>query len=54
KRLPDMLSREGFINVHSETRALPVGAWAGADGTELRDNLATVYSAMRGPIFEAE
>ncbi|PBK66264.1 hypothetical protein ARMSODRAFT_355276 [Armillaria solidipes] len=53
KRLPDMLTREGFINVHSETRALPVGAWAGTDGTELRDNLATVYSAMRGPIFEA-
>ncbi|SJL10196.1 uncharacterized protein ARMOST_13580 [Armillaria ostoyae] len=26
KRLPDMLTRDGFINVHSETRALPVGA----------------------------
>ncbi|KAK0236454.1 hypothetical protein EDD85DRAFT_929003 [Armillaria nabsnona] len=52
KRFPDMLTREGFINVHSETRALPVGAWAGTDGTELRVNLATVYSAMRGPIFE--
>ncbi|KAK0236449.1 hypothetical protein EDD85DRAFT_954302 [Armillaria nabsnona] len=51
KRFPDMLTREGFINVHSETRALPVGAWAGTDGTELRVNLATVYSAMRGPIF---
>ncbi|KAK0194307.1 hypothetical protein F5146DRAFT_429696 [Armillaria mellea] len=53
KRLPDMLAREGFINVHRETRALPLGAWAGADGTEQRDNIAAVYSAMRGPIFEA-
>lgn len=52
-RLPDMLAREGFINVHSETRALPLGAWAGGDGTEQRDNIAAVYSTMRGPIFEA-
>ncbi|KAK0469235.1 S-adenosyl-L-methionine-dependent methyltransferase, partial [Desarmillaria tabescens] len=54
KRLPDMLGREGFINVHSETRALPLGAWAGTDGLEHRDNLTSVYSAMRGPIFEAD
>ncbi|KAK0205277.1 hypothetical protein DFS33DRAFT_754745 [Desarmillaria ectypa] len=54
ERLPGMLAGEGFINIHSGTRALPVGAWAGADGTELRDNLTTVYSAMRGPIFEAD
>ncbi|KAG7451632.1 S-adenosyl-L-methionine-dependent methyltransferase [Guyanagaster necrorhizus] len=52
KRLPDMLKREGFINVHSDTRALPLGAWADTDGLELRDNLVSVYSAMRGPIFE--
>ncbi|KAK0223751.1 hypothetical protein IW262DRAFT_852769 [Armillaria fumosa] len=52
-RLPAMLAREGFINVHSETRALPLGAWAGADGIEQRDNIAAVYSAMWGPIFEA-
>ncbi|KAK0194317.1 hypothetical protein F5146DRAFT_1184312 [Armillaria mellea] len=48
-----MLAREGFINVHSETWTLPVGAWAGADGTEQRDDLVAAYSAMRGPIFEA-
>ncbi|KAG7451631.1 uncharacterized protein BT62DRAFT_438230 [Guyanagaster necrorhizus] len=54
KRLPGMLAQGGFINIHSETRALPVGAWAGADGAELRVNLTTVCSAMRGPIFEAD
>ncbi|SJL10197.1 uncharacterized protein ARMOST_13581 [Armillaria ostoyae] len=54
KRLPDMLVREGFINVHSETQALPLGAWAGTDGLEHRDNLISVYSAMRGPIFKAD
>lgn len=54
KRLPDMLAREGFTNVHNETRALPLGAWAGTDGLEHRDNLVSVYSAMRGPIFKAD
>ncbi|PBK82351.1 hypothetical protein ARMGADRAFT_1090404 [Armillaria gallica] len=48
KRLPDILGREGFIIVHNETRAW---AWAGADGLEQRDNLASV---MRGPIFKAD
>ncbi len=54
KRLPDMLAREGFINVHSKTRALPLRAWAGADGLEHRDDLISVYSAMCGPIFKAD
>ncbi|KAK0236464.1 S-adenosyl-L-methionine-dependent methyltransferase [Armillaria nabsnona] len=54
KRLPGMLAREGFINVHGETRAVPLGAWAGTDGLEHRDDLVSVYSAMRGPIFKAD
>ncbi|SJK99571.1 uncharacterized protein ARMOST_02879 [Armillaria ostoyae] len=52
KRLPNMLTQAGFVNVWSETRALPLGQWAGQDGVDLRDVVASVLSAMRGPIFE--
>ncbi|KAK0193398.1 S-adenosyl-L-methionine-dependent methyltransferase [Armillaria mellea] len=51
-RLPDMLTQAGFVNVWSETRALPLGQWAGQDGIDARDDLTSVFSAMRGPIFE--
>ncbi|PBK82365.1 S-adenosyl-L-methionine-dependent methyltransferase [Armillaria gallica] len=54
KRLPGMLARERFTNVHSKTRAVPLGAWAGTDGLEHRDDLVSAYSAMRGPIFKAD
>ncbi|PBL04269.1 hypothetical protein ARMGADRAFT_1096483 [Armillaria gallica] len=47
ERLPDMLTQAGFANVWSETRALPLGQWA-----DFRDDLASVLSAMRGPLFE--
>ncbi|PBK72394.1 S-adenosyl-L-methionine-dependent methyltransferase [Armillaria solidipes] len=46
KRLPDMLAQQGFINIQSETRALPLGAWAGLDGTEHRVDLVAVFSAF--------
>ncbi|SJK99564.1 uncharacterized protein ARMOST_02872 [Armillaria ostoyae] len=52
KRLPDMLTQAGFINVCSEARALPLGQWAGQDGIDFRDDLTSAFSAMRGPIFE--
>ncbi|KAK0202650.1 hypothetical protein DFS33DRAFT_918099 [Desarmillaria ectypa] len=52
KRLPDMLTQHGFVNVHSETRALPLGAWAGLDGIEHRNNLVAAYSALYGPILQ--
>ncbi|KAK0216774.1 S-adenosyl-L-methionine-dependent methyltransferase [Armillaria nabsnona] len=52
ERLPDMLTQAGFVNVWSETRALPLGQWAGQDGIDFRDDLASVLSAMRGPIFD--
>ncbi|KAK0467083.1 S-adenosyl-L-methionine-dependent methyltransferase [Desarmillaria tabescens] len=52
KRLPDMLTQQGFINIHRETRALPLGAWAGLDGTQHRDDLITVFSAFHGPILQ--
>ncbi|KAK0193396.1 S-adenosyl-L-methionine-dependent methyltransferase [Armillaria mellea] len=51
-RLPDMLTKAGFVNVWSETRALPLGKWAGQDGIDFRDDLASLFSAMRGPIFK--
>ncbi|KAK0193400.1 S-adenosyl-L-methionine-dependent methyltransferase [Armillaria mellea] len=51
-RLPDMLTQAGFVNVWSETRALPLGQWAGQDGIDARDILTSLLSAMRGPIFE--
>ncbi len=52
-RLPDMLTQAGFINVSSETRALPLGQWAGQDGIGFRDDVTSVLSAIRGPLFEA-
>ncbi len=52
-RLPDMLTQAGFVNVSSETRALPLGQWAGQDGIGFRDDVTTVLSAIRGPLFEA-
>ncbi|KAK0467082.1 S-adenosyl-L-methionine-dependent methyltransferase [Desarmillaria tabescens] len=53
ERLPDMLTQQGFVNIHSETRALPLGAWAGLDGTQHRDNLIGVFSALHGPILQS-
>ncbi|KAK0222795.1 S-adenosyl-L-methionine-dependent methyltransferase [Armillaria nabsnona] len=51
-RLPDMLTQAGFVNVLSETRALSLGQWAGQDGIDFRDDVTSVLSAIRGPLFE--
>ncbi|KAK0432282.1 S-adenosyl-L-methionine-dependent methyltransferase [Armillaria borealis] len=43
RRLPDMLTQAGFVNMWSETRALPL---------DFRDDLTSAFSAMCGPLFE--
>ncbi len=52
ERLPNMLTQAGFVSVWSETRALPLGQWACQEGLDFRDDLASVLSVMRGPLFE--
>ncbi|KAI5121038.1 hypothetical protein M0805_008614 [Coniferiporia weirii] len=51
--LPETLSAAGLVDVRVETRAVPLGAWAGPPGVDLRDDLSGVYRAMKTAVFNS-
>ncbi|KAI5117082.1 hypothetical protein M0805_009486 [Coniferiporia weirii] len=51
--LPSLLRKAGFVNITVETRSVPLGAWAGQQGLEARDNLVSAFRAMKTPILKS-
>ncbi|KAI5117083.1 hypothetical protein M0805_009487 [Coniferiporia weirii] len=51
--LPSLLRKAGFVNITVETRSIPLGAWAGQQGLEARDNFISVFRAMKTPILKS-
>lgn len=53
KRLPVFLEQGGFINLHQDARQTPLGAWAGQDGIDGRDNMLEVIRGLKTPMLKA-
>lgn len=43
-----------FINITTEKRSVPIGAWAGQPGIDGRNNLIAVFRAMKTAILQSE
>ncbi|KAI0919624.1 hypothetical protein AcV5_001638 [Taiwanofungus camphoratus] len=51
--MPALLRAEGFVNIDVEERTIPLGSWAGQDGTDARDNCIGVFKGMKTPILNS-
>lgn len=52
KRIPDFLKQSGFINLHRDARATPLGVWAGRDGIDARENVLSIFRGLKTPILK--
>ncbi len=52
--LPTMLAATGFVNIHHETKTMPLGSWGGEDGTSSADNVLAVFVAKKEFLLKAE
>jgi len=53
KEFPSMFKEAGFINIKSIDRSAPLGKWAGQHGEDARDNISSLYKAMKMPVLNA-
>jgi hypothetical protein len=51
--IPKMLSEAGFVGIQSESRALPLGKWAGETGVDNRVIIAGAFRGTKTPILQA-
>ncbi|KAI5117084.1 hypothetical protein M0805_009488 [Coniferiporia weirii] len=51
--LPRLLEEAGFTNIKVEKRTIPLGARGGQQGIDSRDNLISVFRAMKTPILRS-
>ncbi|KAG7441924.1 S-adenosyl-L-methionine-dependent methyltransferase [Guyanagaster necrorhizus] len=51
--LPNLLKEAGFINIVIQAQDIPLGAWAGEEGCEGRDNFMGVFRGMKTPILRS-
>lgn len=51
-RIPDFLQQSGFVDLHQDTRSTPLGAWAGQDGIDGKENLLTIMRGIKTPILK--
>ncbi len=52
KCLPEFLKETGFINLCQDPRKTPIGAWAGQDGIDGKDNTLGVMRGMKAPMLK--
>ncbi|KAI5121036.1 hypothetical protein M0805_008612 [Coniferiporia weirii] len=49
--LPELLREAGFFDIRTEMRAIPLGAWAGQFGIDARNDLFSVFQAIKTAAF---
>jgi len=51
KRIPGFLKESGFINLRQDVRKTPLGAWAGQDGVDGKENLLGLMHGLKTPML---
>ncbi|KAI5123164.1 hypothetical protein M0805_000867 [Coniferiporia weirii] len=51
--LPELLREAGFVDIRIEMRAVPLGAWAGQFGIDVRNDLVGAFQAIKTAAFRS-